>query len=188
MKRKVCECIRLLPRANASHMLGLDTASHPSLFACSKENWHAICNTLTHQISPYHVITALRDRQDHHVSPYRDTFHQTETPCLKGKPTRKPTPPRPRPPTPTRAKRTRSPHAAHAAHTSHASHSPSREREASTTTTLLAHHIEQHLRTNVHTPCAPVHWETTASLLRKHLTRINQVLSTIIPRSLLRIR
>lgn len=76
--------------------------------------------------------------------------------------------PLPRPATSTagRAERTRS------------SHAPALEGEPTAATSGTTHHVEQHLRTDVHTS-APLHREATAPLC-KHLAGVDEVFATVI--------
>lgn len=69
--------------------------------------------------------------------------------------------------------------------TRHTRHTSSAEGEPSSASTLAAHHVEQHLRTDIHP--TPLHREPT-TLLCEHLVRIDQILAAVISRPLLWIR
>lgn len=81
--------------------------------------------------------------------------------------------PLPLPPASTagRAKRTRS------------SHAPGLELKAAAATSSTVHHIEQHLRVNVHAS-APLHWEPP-SLLCKHFAWVDEVFAAVVSFTLL---
>ena len=63
------------------------------------------------------------------------------------------------------------------------SHAPSLEGEPAASGPT--HHIEQHLRTDIHAAAA-LHWEATA-LLCKHLARVNQIFTAVVSCSFFRI-
>ena len=75
--------------------------------------------------------------------------------------------PLPRPPTSTTSRAKRIP----------SSHTPGLEGKPTTASSSTTHHVEEHLRTDVHTG-APLHWK--AATLRKHLARVDEVFTAVV--------